>query len=559
MDLVGKRSESRSDSTRFTPSITMIYLNVDCTLGAADTLTQGMNRILEMVPTRSSLPTICMDCDTFYTAPILDMYRSSVHKNAVFYMINEDPCPIYSYIVVNEQHIITDIQEKNKISDKANTGMYCFDNMELLRNYTQKAVMKSKVINQECYTSMAISEMIQDGHIVVGRQMEARNVFHLGTPEQLENYCQGRFACLFDLDGTLVHTDSVYYHAWNIILGLRGILLTRHLFDTSIHGKSDTEVIQTLLLHCIHETKNISIEKDMFVLEHLDQIIAVEGAESFLRSLYQQGHPIMIVTNSNRCVAEAIVQSMKWNHLIYGVVVGSECRHSKPYPDPYVMALEQVGISSSRAIIFEDSKSGLLSAVAVSPRCVVGIKTMYDPTTLINCGANATVTNYVNVSLSMFLPINHSDHKQNEIISWIHHCIGDAGMIYLHKEKLKGGFIADVYAVSILENPPQAHQMESSERLATNKSINDRMSSKDVGVTKHGSWELVVKIKNTKKTFLSDMSHRLNLYEREMMFYDVISDDVPFEVPIYLGLIKNNENTPMGVLLENVRVEEPLT
>jgi hypothetical protein len=40
----------------------------------------------------------------------------------VFYTKNYDKDPVYSYIKLNEESIITDIQEKQKISDNANTG-----------------------------------------------------------------------------------------------------------------------------------------------------------------------------------------------------------------------------------------------------------------------------------------------------------------------------------------------------------------------------------------------------------------------------------------------------
>ena len=54
------------------PNITVLYLDTNSTLGAADTLTQVIHRILEIAPGRFSLPTMCMDCDTFYNAPVLD-------------------------------------------------------------------------------------------------------------------------------------------------------------------------------------------------------------------------------------------------------------------------------------------------------------------------------------------------------------------------------------------------------------------------------------------------------------------------------------------------------
>lgn len=59
----------------------------------------------------------------------------SIHNNAVFYSVKENENPIYSYIQFNENKRITNIKEKEKISNNANTGAYCFENIEILYNF----------------------------------------------------------------------------------------------------------------------------------------------------------------------------------------------------------------------------------------------------------------------------------------------------------------------------------------------------------------------------------------------------------------------------------------
>ena len=56
------------------------------------------------------------------------------------------------------------------------------------------------------------------------------------------------------------------------------------------------------------------------------------------------------------------------------LVIGSECEQAKPFPDPYLKALEHFNIPSSRASVLEDSPSGLKAAVAVG-LAVVGLTT----------------------------------------------------------------------------------------------------------------------------------------------------------------------------------------
>jgi beta-phosphoglucomutase-like phosphatase (HAD superfamily) len=60
------------------------------------------------------------------------------------------------------------------------------------------------------------------------------------------------FAFLFDLDGTLILTDDIYYNIWEIILKDYNITLTTEIFNNYIQGNNDNFVINSLL-------KNIKI------------------------------------------------------------------------------------------------------------------------------------------------------------------------------------------------------------------------------------------------------------------------------------------------------------
>ena len=51
------------------------------------------------------------------------------------------------------------------------------------------------------------------------------------------------FAFLFDLDGTLILTDDIYYNIWEIILKDYNITLTTEIFNNYIQGNNDNFVI----------------------------------------------------------------------------------------------------------------------------------------------------------------------------------------------------------------------------------------------------------------------------------------------------------------------------
>lgn len=166
------------------PEIKLIKLMRD-TKGAAETVYIGLSEIIKNYSCAKK--TLLIDGDTFYTSNIIDKFRS-IDNNAVFYTINTNPNPIFSYIVMNEFDIITEIKEKKKISDNANTGAYAFCDIMQLYNYSKYVVDNDIRFNNECYTSCIIDEMIKQKELFNGIKLEDDDVCVLGTPLQVRDF-----------------------------------------------------------------------------------------------------------------------------------------------------------------------------------------------------------------------------------------------------------------------------------------------------------------------------------------------------------------------------------
>ncbi|KAL0550463.1 hypothetical protein IC582_014979 [Cucumis melo] len=54
------------------------------------------------------------------------------------------------------------------------------------------------------------------------------------------------------------------------------------------------------------------------------------------------------------------------------IIIGDECEHPKPHPEPYLKALEALKVSKDHTFIFEDSITGIKAGVAADMP-VVGI------------------------------------------------------------------------------------------------------------------------------------------------------------------------------------------
>lgn len=162
----------------------LIELEKD-TSGATETILYGLNIILKEYKYYNK--TIILDGDTFYKNNILEIFRSN-NNNLIYFTKNYDKNPIYSYIKIDKNNNVTEIKEKNKISDNANTGIYAFNDINKLYYYANCVINENIKFNNEYYTSCIIYKMIETNNGIIGIEINNNDVIILGTPLQVNEY-----------------------------------------------------------------------------------------------------------------------------------------------------------------------------------------------------------------------------------------------------------------------------------------------------------------------------------------------------------------------------------
>lgn len=184
------------------PDKNINFISLDyVTKGAAETVLSCLN-ILKNEDLNKTF--LLLDCDTFYEDDIIKSFKNNTNKNVIHYHLDTNPNPIFSYIKTTNNNKVTEIKEKIKISDKANTGAYGFESGYLLKKYCNQ-VLKLK---NELYISHVYNEMLKDNIEIYGEEILKFNC--VGTPLQLQIYCNKnkfqseKLRICFDFDNTLV-------------------------------------------------------------------------------------------------------------------------------------------------------------------------------------------------------------------------------------------------------------------------------------------------------------------------------------------------------------------
>lgn len=182
-------------------------------------------------------------------------------------------------------------------------------------------------------------------------------------------------AVVFDNDGLLLDTESVWTRAEQDLFERRGLAFTP-ADKLELVGTS-AEIAGGILERRLGEpgcAEELIEELNVLVVAELEHgVEAMIGARDLLERLRRRGTPLALVSNSPlRFVRRSIELAGFENH--FDVVVSAhEVAAPKPAPDPYLEACRRLGVEPGPEVVaLEDSPTGVAAARAAG-LTVIGI------------------------------------------------------------------------------------------------------------------------------------------------------------------------------------------
>lgn len=216
-------------------------------------------------------------------------------------------------------------------------------------------------------------------------------------------------ALLFDLDGTLTNTDPVHFRAWQELLRDHGLDIDEQFYQTRISGRLNPVILQDLFPHYDEATSAAFADrKEAYFRELVETLQPMAGLHDVLRWLSDRALKTAVVTNAPRENAEFMLRGLGLQETFGLVVLAAEMPQGKPHPAPYRHALAQLGEEPAGAIAFEDSPSGIRSAVGAEI-FTVGIASTHDPDHLYEVGAHLVVQDFTDPRLAEVLDRLYED------------------------------------------------------------------------------------------------------------------------------------------------------
>ncbi|MBT3287149.1 MAG: HAD family phosphatase [Victivallales bacterium] len=180
-------------------------------------------------------------------------------------------------------------------------------------------------------------------------------------------------AFLFDLDGTLLDSETIWIDAIGTALRMRDIDLSQAEATELVLGRSWMDIFanirerfpESYATRDAMEAVTVPLYQECMATRD----VRIHSSIDLLHRLARQA-PTVIVSGSTRDrIAESLVL-MDAEDLIPFYIGCEDYELGKPAPDCFLLAAERLGVAPERCLVFEDSAAGVAAAKTAGMACV---------------------------------------------------------------------------------------------------------------------------------------------------------------------------------------------
>lgn len=186
---------------------------------------------------------------------------------------------------------------------------------------------------------------------------------------------------IFDLDGTLIDTEPIYFDATETMINKYGNG-KKFDWDTKIKTLGSPELVTAKIVVDTFEVKLTPEEflekRNAITPEYFKKCPFIEGAKEITDKFKKELKlKTALATSSSKINFDYKTFNKKeWIKEDFdAIVLGDDKRikNGKPAPDIFILAAKEMGLKPNECIIFEDSIGGMKAAISSGAKIVIGI------------------------------------------------------------------------------------------------------------------------------------------------------------------------------------------
>jgi beta-phosphoglucomutase-like phosphatase (HAD superfamily) len=188
---------------------------------------------------------------------------------------------------------------------------------------------------------------------------------------------------IFDCDGVVIDTESIWDEAQVELLGRRGLPYDRATLKPLMTGRIAVESIQVMIDHCdmSERAEDLAVERyDIYHRLLPDRVRYLPGFEEFFDRVIRGRFPAAVGTSMSEKTLAVVDDRVRLRdrfgpHLYTVEAAGGR---SKPEPDVFLHAAAKLGLKASDCVVLEDSPAGVEAGLA-SGAFTIGLASTLEP------------------------------------------------------------------------------------------------------------------------------------------------------------------------------------
>lgn len=180
-------------------------------------------------------------------------------------------------------------------------------------------------------------------------------------------------AVIFDFDGLLVDSETLFHRVYAEILADYGHAFTRDDYSTGYAGRPVPAIARAFVadfgLPVSSEEVARRIHADEAVLR-AEGVPLKPGARELLEHLKTHGYGIAVASSSLRSRAMSILEQHGLAGFFAASAFAEDISRGKPDPEIFLLAASRLDIDPSECLVLEDSTMGIEAAVKAGMRVI---------------------------------------------------------------------------------------------------------------------------------------------------------------------------------------------